>query len=98
MPRERSKASLRLRSRAGRRLGTLAKLQTNCGTAHRTGRPRKKVGATQSNQRATCSIDDGTGRSCWLDRVEKRIDPAANNDWHSRSAISKFKRAERKRG
>ena len=31
----------------------------------------KKVGATQSNQRATCSVSDRAGGSCWLDRLEK---------------------------
>ena len=33
----------------------------------------KKMGATQSNQRASGSIAAGASGSCWMDRLEKRI-------------------------
>ena len=47
----------------------------------------KKMGATQSNQRATCSVSGRFGGSCWLDRLEKRIDPTSANNWNRRSAV-----------
>ena len=58
-------------ARAGRRPGTLAKARADSGAATLESLPVAKMGATQSNQRATCSILDRSGSSCWVDRLEK---------------------------
>ena len=63
--RERSKAPLLFRSRAGRRSRTLAKARTDPGAAHWNFHARQEMGATESNQRATCSVPGRTGSSCW---------------------------------
>ena len=62
--RERSKAPLLFRSRAGRRPRTLAKARADPGAAQWNFHPRQKMGATQSNQRAACSVAgrSGSGR------------------------------------
>ena len=52
-------------------LGTLAKARTNSGAAHWNFHPWQKMGATESNQRAACSVAGRTGSSCGLDRLEK---------------------------
>ena len=85
--RERSKAPLFVRSRAGRRPGTLAKARADSGAPHRDLRPRQKMGATKSNQRAPCGIAGRIGSGSWLDRLEKRIYPASGNNWNRRSAV-----------
>ena len=69
--RERSKAPILFRSRAGRRSRTLAKARADSGATHWGCRPRQKMGATQSNQRATGGIAARAGGGCWLDRLEK---------------------------
>src|SRR6266542_1527387 len=61
VPREGSGAPLLVRSRARRRLGTLAKARTNSGAADQPLHTRKEMGATKSNQRGAGGI---TGRPC----------------------------------
>src|SRR5436189_6092379 len=65
--RERSKAPLFFSPRPGRRPRTLAQARTDSGAAHWSFRARKEVGATQSNQRATCSVSGRIGGGRWLD-------------------------------
>ena len=69
--RERSKAPILFRSRAGRRSRTLAKARADCSAAHWSFHARQKMGATQSNQRALGSMSGRSGSSRWLDRLEK---------------------------
>ena len=69
------KASLLFRTGASRRPRTLAKARTDSGPAHWTLHARKKMGATQSNQRALGSVSGRVGSSRGLDRLEKRIYP-----------------------
>src|SRR5207248_3406781 len=57
------------------------------------------MGATQSNKCATCRLLARTGGSCWLDRFEKRIDPATRNNEptrkkHCRVALENFSDSE----
>ena len=54
--RERSKAPILFRSRAGRRSRTLAKARADSGATHWSFRSRQEMGAAQSNQRAAGSI------------------------------------------
>jgi serine/threonine protein kinase len=71
MPRERSEASIFVRSRVGRRSRTLAKARTDPSLAHWNFRPWQKVGATQSNQRAACGMCRRFGSGRWMDPLEK---------------------------
>src|SRR5262245_45364502 len=87
MPRERPKASLLFRSRARRRSRAVAKTRADLGATHRAGRPRREVGAPQSNQRAPGNIADRTGGGRWLDRLEERIDPTTASNRNRRSAV-----------
>ena len=64
-------AAIFVRSRACGRLGALAKARADLSAPYWNFRPREEMGATQSNQRRTCSLADGTGGSCGLDRLEK---------------------------
>ena len=69
--RERSKATLLIRSCAGRRPRALAQARTNPSSTHWNLHSWKKMGATESNKRTTGDFPDGTGGSCRLDRLEK---------------------------
>ncbi len=85
--REGSGAPLLIRSRARRRLGTLAKARTNSGAANRPLHTRKEMVATESNQRARGRFFNSLGRGGWLEYLEKRINPSSANNRHRCAAV-----------
>src|SRR5262249_33089687 len=85
--RERSKAPLLVRSRAGRRSRTLAKARTDSGAAHRSFRARKEMGATQSKHLSHGGNVARPRSAIRSDRLEKRIDSATGNKRNRRSAV-----------
>ena len=75
------------RSRSGGRPRTLAKARANPSPAHRNLHSWQKVGATQSNQRATCSVPDRFGGSHGVECLEKRTNQASRTKGHRRSSL-----------
>ena len=75
VPRERSAASLRIRSRTGRRPRTLAAARANRGATHWFCYPRKEMATTQSSHGRLCSVAGWSGSSSGRDHLEKRLNP-----------------------
>src|SRR5205823_14838757 len=72
--RERSKAPLLFRSRAGRRSRTLAQARTDSGATHRSFCARREMDPAQSNKYTPRGVSGWSGGGRWLDRLEKRTD------------------------
>ena len=87
MPRERSKAPLLFRPRAGGRLRALAKARADCCASHWGFHAWKKMGATQSNECAVSSVFGRSSRGRWLDCLEKRTNPWSDNDRNRCAAV-----------
>src|SRR5207247_9879926 len=82
MSRERFKASLFFRSRAGPGFGALAKLRTNSCPTYWNFHARKEMGATQSKYRCHVGYVARAGGAVRCNRLEKRLSPAARNTWN----------------